>query len=193
MDISAQIHSLDALREFRTALVKFRETGSHAMANVEVEIRRALDWLGHDQLAYWKHQVRVREDAVNEAKINLQRRQLMKMAGGETPTCDEEKKQLARAKARHAEAEEKIELIRKWVEIVEHEVAEYHATAHATNMMIDQDVPRAIHELDRLVGRIEAYLDQASAAELGPAETTSEAEATEPPQASTDAGSKSPT
>ncbi len=158
MNEAANVRSLDAIRDFRLAVCTFRDQASHALAAVDIEIARTLDWLGHDQLNFWKEEVRRREDRVNEAKMDLHRCQLSKNAAGETPACTDQKVMLAKAKKRLAEAEEKIETIRKWVLIIEHEISEYRGPSQQLATMIDAKFPQAINMLDRKMRALEAYV-----------------------------------
>ena len=162
MNQSAKVHSLDALVELRAALVKFREEAAQAMTAVEVEINRGQEWLSHDQLKFWKAEFRRCEDLVGEAKMALARCQLMKNAAGETPSCEDEKKQLAKAKARRDLAEEKIELVKKWTLIVEQEIIEYSGPAQQLNTLLDATLVQGIAELDGRMRSLEAYLQTIS-------------------------------
>jgi chromosome segregation ATPase len=161
MNEAANVRSLDAIREFRLAVVKFKEQASHALSAVNVEIARTLDWLSHDQLKYWKEEVRRREDRVNEAKMDLHRCQLSKNAAGETPACTDQKVALTKAKKRLAEAEEKIETIRKWCQIIEHEISEYRGPSQQLAGALDAKFPQAINLLDRKLTVLEQYVNTA--------------------------------
>ena len=137
MNGSAHVQSLDALREFRLALIKFREEGSQAMAAIELEIQRAMDWLTHDRIKYWQHQIRLREDQVNEAKMALHRCKLRTNPDGTSPACDDEKKLLAKAKYLLEEAYEKLELTKKWIQVVTQEISEYRGPAQQMTQLIE--------------------------------------------------------
>ena len=54
---SADVRSIDAVREWHAILTAYGENLSEALAGVEMEIRRGADWL-HDQLALWQRAVR---------------------------------------------------------------------------------------------------------------------------------------
>ncbi|HWA99166.1 MAG TPA: hypothetical protein VG713_11765 [Pirellulales bacterium] len=162
MNDAANVRSLDAVRDFRVAIAKFREQAAHALAAVDIEIARTLDWLGHDQLKYWKAEIRRREDRVNEAKMDLHRAQLCKNAAGETPACTDQKVALAKAKARLGEAEEKLEKVRQWLQIIEHEVTEYKGPAQQLANTVDTSLPRALALIDRKLVSLEEYLNTAA-------------------------------
>lgn len=175
MNPSAKVHSLDALRDLRTALVKFREEVTNALTAVDVEARHAHEWLSHDQLKHWQSELRRREDQVAECKTALHRCQLMKLPSGETPSCSDEKKQLARAKARLEEAEEKIKLVKKWTLIVEQEMIEYRGPAQQLDLLVNSKLVIGIEDLDSRIRSLEAYLGTLSEGyDLGLTPTTPE-------------------
>jgi hypothetical protein len=160
MHESANVRSIDAIRDFRVALAKFCEQGNHALAAVDIEINRTLDWLGHDQFKFWKEEIRRREDRVNEAKIDLHRCQLSKNAAGETPACSDQK--------RLADAEEKLENVRRWLHIIEHEVSEYRPPSQQLASTIDSTLPRALSMLERKLASLEAYLGTVAPQQAAP-------------------------
>jgi hypothetical protein len=155
---SANVKSIDALRDFRTALVTFAEGADQTLSSVNVEIARMIDWLQHDQLKYWQHEHRRREDAVGEARADLNRC-LMSKGAGEGGQCSDQKKALDKAKRRLAEAEDKLEKVKHWSRAIEQEVSEYRGPAQQLGNMLVADLPKAFAVLDRKVAMLEAYAD----------------------------------
>ena len=64
----ARIDNVDALREFRTRLIKFAEVVQTALADAEGEMQRVLVWLETEANTYWSGQIRKRHEAVEKAK-----------------------------------------------------------------------------------------------------------------------------
>jgi hypothetical protein len=155
---SANVRSIHMLHDFRASLVSFREDSGQALGAVEVEIRRMLDWLTHDQLKYWQSEIRRREDVVGECRADLNRC-LMSTASEGVPSCSDQKKALEKAKRRLTEAQEKLEKVKQWSRIVEQEVSEYRGPAQSLNNLLDADVPQALALLDRKIVILEAYAD----------------------------------
>lgn len=155
---SAAVHSIDAIRDFRAGVAEFAEDARSALVDIDLEVRRSLDWILELQPAYWKNEVRRREHLVNEAKNDLHRARMCTLPGGGTPSCMEEKKALSRAEQRLAEAHEKVKLVKHWARVLEHEVAEYSGRAMQLNTLLDSTVPRALSFLDRATGQLELYV-----------------------------------
>lgn len=154
----AYVRSIDALVELRAAMAAFRDEAGQALADVRAELQRFDEWLEHDQLRYWKHQIRAREDQVVEAKLNLSRCLAATLDPERTPSCHDEKKQVAAAKRRLAEAEEKLLAVRRWIRDVRQAAIDYQARVEPLGGALEVDVPRAMGQLDRLVLRLEEYL-----------------------------------
>jgi len=102
-------------------------------------------------------EIRKCEDALVQARIELERRRGMKMPGGEAPSCMEERKAVERARQRRQYAEDKVEAVRKWGFVVEHEADEYSGRANQLHGVIDSELPRAVSMLDRALSALEAY------------------------------------
>src|SRR4051812_19107517 len=113
MGDSANVRSLDVIRDFKAALVRFEEEACIAMAALRQEIVRALDWLEHDRPIYWKEQVRRSFDAVAKARTDLDACRRRTVAD-HRPACIEEQLALRKAQERLKTAEEKVELVRRW-------------------------------------------------------------------------------
>jgi hypothetical protein len=164
MDSQARVASLDRFRDFRAAYAKFGDAATQVLIGVDIEIRRMLDWLEKDQVAFWKGEIRRLEDKVNEAKGALHRKRITATFGG-TASDTDEVVALRKAQARLEAAEKKLKAIKQWCQIVEQEVSEYRGPAQVLAAVLDGDVPRALSSLDRMTDTIESYLStQAPAA-----------------------------
>lgn len=158
MTDGAHVGSIDAVRDFRAALRTFLEEARDALDSFDMELNRTLEWLLEYQPQYWKQEVRRSQEAVVEARIELNRCRATKLPGGETPSCSEEKKMLERAQRRERLAEEMVEIVRKWSHTAEREAAEYHGRANQLGNVLETDVPKSLALLDRVLGRLETYL-----------------------------------
>lgn len=164
MNRSAQVHSVDAIDQFRAALGVFGEEVGQALSAVRTDLQRFTNWLEHDQLKYWQREIRAREERVAEAKNDLHRCLSATIDPNRTPSCLQEKKLLAIAKQRLDEAERKLAAVRHWIVAVRQAVIDYHARAEPLATAAAADVPRAIAELARTVDRLTAYLHLATPA-----------------------------
>lgn len=158
MNQSASVQSIDAIRDFRAALVEFTQEARSAMVDIDLELRRANEWLHEVQPSFWRNEIRRAADEVNETKKDLHRKRLMTLPGGGTPSCMEERKAVEKAERRQRHAEEKIEITREWARAEQHEVTEYEGRATQLATLIDGTVPKAISFLDHTIAHLEAYV-----------------------------------
>jgi hypothetical protein len=157
MDSQAQVGSVEVFRDFRAVYSKFGDSARNALVAAELEIRRMLDWLEKDQVAYWKAEIRRREEKVNEAQTALHRKRIT-AAFGNIAADSEEILMLRRAQAKLAQAEEKLKLVKQWYITVEQEVQEYRGPVQQLSNLLDSGVPLALTSLDRMTDVIESYL-----------------------------------
>ena len=68
--MAADVRSIDALRDWYAALAGYGEMLAEALAGVEMELRRAREWLD-DQRRAWQQAVRDCEEEVTRAKEGL--------------------------------------------------------------------------------------------------------------------------
>lgn len=174
MSRTANVHSVEALQEFRAGLCLFSDEAAQALATVRLQIDRFSQWLKHDQLTHWKHQIRVREDRVAEAKSDLHRCLAATIDPNRTPSCYQEKKLLEAAKRSLEEAEQKLAAVRRWIPIVDQAAMDYQARAEGLATALSSDLPKATAHLDRSVARLNEYLELSApsllpASSLGPA------------------------
>ena len=156
MSESANVRSIAALTDFRAALTTFGDEAKDALAAIETEIRRCADWL-HDQLIYWKAEVRRSEDELHQAKQELARRRLMKV--GDRPLdCTEQEKAVRRAQARLEHAEEQEEKTRTWIRDLPRVITDYEGRARQLQSLVEGELPRACALLERKAEALEAYV-----------------------------------
>jgi len=187
MDTQVQVGSIDVFRDFRATYSKFGDSARNTLVAAELEIRRMLDWLEKDQVAYWKAEIRRREEKVNEAQTALHRKRIT-AAFGNVAADSEEILMLRRAQAKLAQAEEKLKEVKQWYITVEQAVQEYRGPVQQLGNILDSGVPKALATLDRMTDTIEGYLqvavptsspsEIAAAGETGAVDVKSAAEST---------------
>ncbi len=156
MHSSANVKSIDSIRQFRADLSEFEDSLRQTLDMLRAELKRAVDYLESDRATYWPAQVRRASDRLAEARINLERCQLTPHAG-EGPSCYEEKKALERAKRRLQNAEQKVKATRKWVRVVRQEVDEFQTRLSQLTYLAETDLPRGRALLARLAQRLDRY------------------------------------
>jgi hypothetical protein len=157
--VEADVRSIDAVRDWHATLANYADSLSEALAGVEMEIRRAFDWL-EEQQALWKQAVRDGEDEVVRAKAELSQRKF-KTWDDREPDCTVQERALRRAKARLEHAEEQVERVRRWIGRLPKVIDEvYRGAGRRLQNFLDDDLPKGQTDLARRIASLEVYAGQ---------------------------------
>lgn len=156
MSLPVDVRSVEVLQAVRDGFILFTEDAQNALGSMDMEVRRCIDWLTHDQRIYWQNEVKKRKEKLNEAKAELHRKQLSQMFGGHSH--DSEQREGVRDAARRLEeAEEKVESVARWLPIVERAVMEYNGQARPFADQLEFEVENSIELLRQMIVAIEEY------------------------------------
>jgi hypothetical protein len=169
MSNPARVESIEALKMFRRAIIKFAEAAMVALGDCESEMQRRLNWLENEQDSYWQGQIRKRQEEVSKCRDAVRQKKLFKDFAGRTPSADQEEKALRIALARLEEAERKLAAVRKYAKKLPREIEVYKGTVQRFATTIQTDLPTAAGKLDAMIRKLEEY------AALGPAAAASTA------------------
>ena len=156
MSESAQVASIDALREFRAKLCEFGVDALESLAAVELELRHMDDWLA-ERLKYWQLQLRDRGEDLARAKAALVRHKWGSKDGKGVGTT-EVQMDVKKAKRRIEEAEAKIEITKRWQRDLPKAVHEYDGPARQLSGYLESDLKQVLAMLDRMATSLEAYV-----------------------------------
>jgi len=155
MSQSAHVVSVGALADFRAGLCVFADEAKNALTTLDMDIRRALDWLT-GQLQHWKEEARAAEDAVILARNELARRRMMRISD-RPPDTTEQEKVLARARAWLEHAQERLENTKRWLWALPEEIRDYEGPARLFQEIVESDLPKVVAMLGRKIQSLEAY------------------------------------
>src|SRR6185503_974350 len=153
----ARVESVDALRAFRQALIKFAETANVSLADAEGEMNRMLVWLETEQDTYWQGQIRKRREDVERCRDAVRQKKLYKSPTGATQTAVEEEKMLKIALNRLEDAERKLKAVRRYAPRLQKEIQNYKGGVARLSTDVMADIPLAVARLDKMVAMLEMY------------------------------------
>lgn len=154
----AKVDSVQKLKDFKVDLSKFAQIATMALEGVDTEIQHVLLWLRQDQNAYWKGQLRRWSDNLAQAKLVLKNKQLFDKTTSEgNYSYIDEKKIIAKAEKRLAEAQDKLNKIQRWTRELEKESLGYKGVAHRLANAVQLEIPNARAQIDRMTDALEAY------------------------------------
>lgn len=167
----ANIQSLDALRDMRLALIAYGERTENALGELRSKIDRTMAWLQQDRPIYWRDQERRAYDGVASARIAYETCRL-RTVGGRHSECIEEKIAFQRAKLRLEFCQHKMEVVRRWNVEAGRQVDEYRGRAGPLQRFLQDELPKILGKLSRMIDAIEAYAniqssDRGAAISLG--------------------------
>ena len=154
--MSANVQSVDAIKDVRNALIRFQERATSAMGDLRQKIDRTVAWLELDRPNYWQDQERRAYDLVASTRVAYETCKLRTVAGRRSD-CIEEKKAFERAKMRMEYVREKQQSVRKWMVQSGKEANEYRSRTSNFIRTLENDVPLMIAQLGRMIDAIERY------------------------------------
>lgn len=149
----AKITSVEAIEQFRSALILFLSNTRPALEEVSGEIARAKGWLQHDQRRFWENESRLRGRKLEEAQQELFSARMSSFQ--ETTSLQ----QMAVNRWRRAvqEAEEKLARLKKWDRELENRSEPLVKQAEQFHTFLAMEMPKAIAYLAQVVKTLEAY------------------------------------
>ena len=160
---SANVNSIQAIDDMKAALAVFVDQANGSLEEVDLEVRRVLDWVLNEQPPYWQQQIRQCEERVTQAKVDLQRCRMFRVTDDHRPDCAEQKAALRKAEMRLEEAHEKLKRVREWGRQLPTLIDEYRAQSQQLGSYLVDDLSRGTAALDRMSQALERYVSVAPA------------------------------
>ena len=157
MSRSANVQSIQTLKDFKVAMINYSEEARNALSGVDMELRRMRDWLERDQLGYWQMQVKRRNEELMQARSDLHRKKISQQ-GSEAKSDTEQKENLREATRRLKVAEDKVALIKRLIPQLIHAIAEYHSHSQPLGDHLTGGFERSLTSVERMVIALEAYI-----------------------------------
>ncbi len=151
------LSDIAALDEFRRALIRFREDVSVAVAEADSEVKATFIWLERDRMLHWRRAVPRLDEELTSAKSALYRKGMQTMGTGQQSSNIDEKKAVAKAKARAEDGRDRLERTRRWLATLERDVSLFKGAMSPVATMVDRDMPSAILRLRNMALALEAY------------------------------------
>lgn len=158
MNSSAKVTSLDAMRTFYSAILKFAEEAELALAMMRTESLRSIDWIENDRPSYWKRQIQKSYDLVAHRRQELQHCK-MRTFGDFRPSCIEEKKALENAKRRLQFCQATYDQIPQWASKIRHESEEHRGRMGQIGHILAAEVPQMLGLLKNMIQALEDYAE----------------------------------
>jgi hypothetical protein len=156
MSKSANVLSVDTLRDFKVQMINFAEDARNSLGGVDMELRRIRDWLERDQLGYWVAQIKKRQEDLMQARSDLHRRKLSQ-SGSDAVSDADQKEALREATKRLHAAEEKVAVIKKLIPFLHHAIDEYHSHSQPLGDHLAGGFEKSLSILEKMTRALDAY------------------------------------
>lgn len=149
---SARVTSIDALRDFRAALIDFADTARGALGEALSDVQRTSWWIQHDMRDHWQRELKSRQNKLAEAKTDLARAQMQQKS-------DVLERKAVQAWVRRVEeAEEKLRAIKRWAVAMEREQMIFRGQCSGMSAAIDGELPKTIAWMERMIDSLQQYI-----------------------------------
>ena len=155
---TAKVASIEAVREFRAALIQFAAEATSALESMTAQVHRAQDWIEHERPAYWQQQIKLAFDEVAATRTRLETC-LLRTVAGRKPSCIEEKDAHRKAKQRLEYCQLMVPQVKQWAVKFNHEADEYRGRMGSFTRAVEVDLPRMIALIVRTSSALEKYAE----------------------------------
>lgn len=185
MSGGADVKSLEAVHNFRVAVINFQQEARLCLQALESQILKFLGWIERDRPGFWKREIELCYRQQGEARVSYHRCRMRKI-GDFKPTCFEELKAMEAAKKALEFAQKQVPVVKYWMANANHEANEYKGRSSQLNQWIERDIPQLLALLAHSIDRLEEYANVAPVGsatmtlnQADPTETENEAEPTQ--------------
>ena len=156
MPESVNVKSLDALQEFRSALIHFIDKAKRATSTAESEVYSVQAWVSNTQMMYWRNEMRKSEEKLSQAKSELYRASISQPDNPRGPTDQIKLVQKRQAEIKHAHHQ--LLRTKHWMRILEHHNHEYRSAMTPLTASLEGDLQKTVVKIDNAIASIELYL-----------------------------------
>ena len=153
---AANVRSLEALREFRVALIKFIDKAKRAISTSDSEVMRTQLWLQSDQPTHWIREIRKGEELLNQAKSELFRATLSQPDNPRGPT--DQVRLVRKRKDEIEHAKQQLANTKRWSRTFERSTNDYRGSMSPLSSSLDGTAHKAVVLIERSIATLESYL-----------------------------------
>ena len=182
MPRSAKVTSIDVLPLVAASLQKFRGESAVALDDLEIEMRRIVEWIHHDRKDYWKKERDRAYERLNQARLQLQQARVAQKVGNHDPACIDEKRAVEKAKRRLELAYQKVDAVRRWTVTIDRALDDFQRCRTQFASWLDTDLQRAVAAVNKMSESLVSYINlEAPADSAKPAEAAGESPSADAP------------
>lgn len=152
----AKVTSLDALEQFRAALIVFLTDAHRSVDEVGDAIRQTRQWITHDRRLHWEAQRRKWQQKLDQATQELMSARLSSLRDSTTM----QENMVRKAKAALAEAEDKLRALKHWTRNFDNAVDPLAKGLESLRYLLDHEMPKGVSYLLQAQKTLESYAER---------------------------------
>lgn len=156
---SSNVTNIDSLEDLHRAILQFTDEVRQIAEDIKANTHRTEDAFSHGYPAYWKRQISLAEQRLDEAKDQLAAK-TSSPRPQDTPAATEERKRVRDAQARLRCCQEKHQRARQWSLKISRDCDQLLSPLSEILDQCDSVLPPAASELRKLINHLRAYADQ---------------------------------
>ncbi|MFC7336539.1 hypothetical protein ACFQY0_05060 [Haloferula chungangensis] len=151
----ARVASIDALEEFRTALLRYQNRATQSLDDVSGDVKQMREWITFDRRMHWQSEVKRRTRKLEQAEAELMSSKFSELKD------DHSVQQLAVKKASRslAEAEEKLRVTKRWARDFDAIVAPGTRQLDGMRERLSTSLPKSISAMGETIGLLRDYAE----------------------------------
>ena len=151
----ARVASIDALEDFRTALVRYQSRATQSLDDMGGDVKQMREWLNLDRRMHWQAELKRRTRKLEQAEAELMTSKFSDLKD------DHSVQQLAVKKARRSleEAEEKLRVTKRWARDFDAIVAPASRQLDGMRERLSTTFPKAISAMGETIGLLREYAE----------------------------------
>lgn len=150
----AKVTSVEAIKDFRTALIIYLSKARPTLEEVGMEVVRTKAWLEREQRVYWENQVRIRTRELERTQQALFAARMSTLTSNMLQT-----QQMAVRKAQRAleDAQNKLMLVKVWDREYENRVQPLAKQLDKLQTVLSNDLSKAVVYLAEITRTLDEY------------------------------------
>ncbi|HEX7860099.1 MAG TPA: hypothetical protein VF773_07235 [Verrucomicrobiae bacterium] len=155
MSDRAEVSSIDAISDFRTALLVYISKVRPLLDDSADEVFRMREWLRTTQWVHWENQLRHRTRELEDAQQALFSAEMAKLR----PATHAEVVAVQKARRALAHVEEKLRTLKQVASMFEKEAVPRLKQIESLRSVVGNDLMEGVHFLERIVGSLDKYVN----------------------------------
>jgi uncharacterized phage infection (PIP) family protein YhgE len=154
----AKVTSIDALPLLAAAMQKFRGQAAAALDDLEIELRRVVDWIHTERKQYWAKELSRAYERLTQARLQLQQARVARRVADHDPSCIDEKRAVDKAKRRVELAQQKVDLVRRWTGQIDKAIDDFRRARTQFAAWLEMDLQKSVSVLNQMSESLVTYV-----------------------------------